>query len=264
MFERYTDEARKALQLADQEAKRFNHQFLGTEHMLLGLIKEGRGLAACALHSVGLNLKLLREEVEKFTSPGEEMVVMGKLLHSPRLKQALQKVERNERFTIETTDLLLALLFDHESSAARVLHSLNVTFEKLSIAIKALENRNIEISAGGKILLRRVSEAGSLEQENIAKEEKKMLGELLERRGWSTYTSGSALLLLEVFDSALKDKGVEEPCPALVVFLELLRNAQARPVDDQPWRTFFEALTQEVKKIEEIGDKWKELKERLL
>src|SRR6266404_521963 len=81
MYERFTDRARKVMQLANQEAQRFNHEYIGTEHILLGLIKEGSGVAANVLKNLDINLSKLRLEVEKIvqTGSGNEMVTMGKL-----------------------------------------------------------------------------------------------------------------------------------------------------------------------------------------
>jgi len=64
MFERFTDRARKVMALANQEAQRFNHEYVGTEHVLLGLVKEGQGVAANVLHNLSVDLKKIRLEVE--------------------------------------------------------------------------------------------------------------------------------------------------------------------------------------------------------
>ncbi|MBP8305103.1 MAG: hypothetical protein KBE04_13370, partial [Phycisphaerae bacterium] len=77
MFERFTDRARKVMALANQEAQRFNHEYLGTEHILLGLIKEGSGVGAAVLKNLDVDLKRLRVEVEKLVQAGPEMVTAG-------------------------------------------------------------------------------------------------------------------------------------------------------------------------------------------
>ncbi len=79
MYERFTDRARKVMQLANQEAQRFNHEYVGTEHVLLGLIKEGSGVAANVLRNLDVDLRKIRNEVEKIVQAGPEMVTMGKL-----------------------------------------------------------------------------------------------------------------------------------------------------------------------------------------
>ena len=83
MYERFTDRARKVMQLANQEAQRFNHEYIGTEHMLLGLIKEGSGVAANVLKNLDVDLRKIRLEVEKLVQSGPDMVTMGKLPQTP-------------------------------------------------------------------------------------------------------------------------------------------------------------------------------------
>src|SRR5215469_3888241 len=89
-YERFTDRARKVMQLANQEAQRFNHEYIGTEHLLLGLIKEGSGVAAHVLNYLDIDLRKVRLEVEKLVASGPEMVTMGKLPHTPRAKKAVE------------------------------------------------------------------------------------------------------------------------------------------------------------------------------
>ena len=87
MYERFTDRARKVMQLANQEAQRFNHEYIGTEHVLLGLIKEGSGVAANVLKNLDIDLRKIRMEVEKLVQSGPDMVTMGKLPQTPRAKK---------------------------------------------------------------------------------------------------------------------------------------------------------------------------------
>src|SRR5213082_689483 len=79
MFERFTDRARKVMALANQEAQRFNHEYIGTEHILLGLVKEGSGVGATVLKNLDIDLRKVRLEVEKLVKSGPDMVTMGKL-----------------------------------------------------------------------------------------------------------------------------------------------------------------------------------------
>ena len=83
MYERFTDRARKVMQLANQEAQRFNHEYIGTEHVLLGLVKEGSGVAANVLKNLDVDLRTIRLEVEKLVQSGPEMVTMGNLAIRP-------------------------------------------------------------------------------------------------------------------------------------------------------------------------------------
>src|SRR6266436_2941066 len=90
MYERFTDRARKVMQLANQEAQRFNHEYIGTEHILLGLVKEGSGVAANVLKNLDIDLRKIRLEVEKIVQSGPDMVTMGKLPQTPRAKKVIE------------------------------------------------------------------------------------------------------------------------------------------------------------------------------
>jgi len=89
MFERFTDRARKVMALANQEAQRFNHEYIGTEHILLGLVKEGSGVGANVLKNLDVDIKKLRLEVEKLVKSGPDMVTMGKLPQTPKAKKVV-------------------------------------------------------------------------------------------------------------------------------------------------------------------------------
>lgn len=90
MNERFTDRARKVMQLANQEAQRFNHEYIGTEHILLGLIKEGSGVAAHVLKNLDIDLRKIRLEVEKIVQSGPDTVTAGKLPQTPRAKKVIE------------------------------------------------------------------------------------------------------------------------------------------------------------------------------
>src|SRR5258706_1598843 len=91
MYERFTDRARKVMQLANQEAQRFNHEYIGTEHILLGLIKEGSGVAANVLNNLGIDLLMVRLDIEMIVQVGPDMVIMGsKLPQTPRAKRVIE------------------------------------------------------------------------------------------------------------------------------------------------------------------------------
>src|SRR2546428_81072 len=90
MFERFTDRARKVMALANQEAQRFNHEYIGTEHILLGLVKEGSGVGANVLKNLDVDLRKVRLEVEKLVKAGPDMVTMGKLPQTPRAKKVIE------------------------------------------------------------------------------------------------------------------------------------------------------------------------------
>src|SRR3954465_2197344 len=92
MYERFTDRARKVMQLANQEAQRLNHEYVGTEHILLGLVEEGAGVAANVLKNLDVDAGRIRPEVEKSVQHGPpgEQVVMGRLPHTPRAKKVIE------------------------------------------------------------------------------------------------------------------------------------------------------------------------------
>src|SRR4051812_29970482 len=90
MYERFTDRARKVMQLANQEAQRFNHDYIGTEHILLGLVKQGSGVAANVPKTLDVDLRKVRLEVEKLVQSGPDMVTMGKLPQTPRAKKVIE------------------------------------------------------------------------------------------------------------------------------------------------------------------------------
>src|SRR5262245_18436729 len=118
MYERFTDRDRKIMQLACQEAQRFNHEYIGTEHMLLGLIKEGSEVAANVLKNLDIDLSRVRSEAEKIvqTGPGSEMVTMGKLPQTPRAKKviesSIEEVRNLNHNYVGTEHLLLGLLLE--------------------------------------------------------------------------------------------------------------------------------------------------------
>ena len=130
MFDRFTDRAKKVMNLARQEAQRFNHEYLGTEHVLLGLVQEGSGVAANVLKQMNVDLTKIRTEVENIVKTGPSMVTMGQLPFTPRAKKvvelALEEASNLGHNYIGTEHLLLALLREQEGTAAHVLQALGV------------------------------------------------------------------------------------------------------------------------------------------
>jgi len=127
MYERFTDRARKVLQLANQEAQRFNHDHYDAVHILLGLVKEGSGVAANILKNLDLDLRKIRTEVEKLVQSGPEMVTMGKLPQTPLAKIVIQHSMEEARSLninyVGTEHILLGLLRISEGVVATVLTS---------------------------------------------------------------------------------------------------------------------------------------------
>jgi ATP-dependent Clp protease ATP-binding subunit ClpC len=133
-FDKFTERARKVLQLAQEEAQRFNHNYIGTEHILLGLVREGDGVAARVLNNLGIELHKVRSAVEFIIGRGDRMV-MGDIGLTPRAKRvielAVDEARRLNHHYIGTEHLLLGLVREGEGIAAGVLESLGVSLEKV-------------------------------------------------------------------------------------------------------------------------------------
>lgn len=132
MFGRFTERANRVMLLAEDEAKRLNHGYVGTEHLLLGLIREGQGVAARALAEVGINFNQVKSEIERVIGRGEQMIE-GKLGFTPRSKKVLNLAIDEARLLghnyIGTEHLLLGLIREGEGIAARILKELGVDLE---------------------------------------------------------------------------------------------------------------------------------------
>ncbi|MBN2064455.1 MAG: ATP-dependent Clp protease ATP-binding subunit, partial [Sedimentisphaerales bacterium] len=135
MFERFTDRARKIMALANQEAQRFNHEYIGTEHILLGLVREGSGVGANVLKNLDVDLRKVRLEIEKLVKSGPDMVTMGKLPQTPRAKKVIEYAIEEARALnhnyVGTEHLLLGLLRESEGVAAQVLMNLGLKLDKV-------------------------------------------------------------------------------------------------------------------------------------
>jgi len=133
-FDKFTDRARKVLTLAQEEAQRFNHNYIGTEHLLLGLVREGDGVAAKVLSNMGVQLPRVRSAVEFIIGRGDTMI-MGEIGLTPRAKKvielAVDEARRLNHHYIGTEHLLLGLVREGEGIAAGVLESLGVNLEKV-------------------------------------------------------------------------------------------------------------------------------------
>jgi len=133
MFDRFTDRARKVMSFARQEAERLNHDYIGTEHILLGLVKEGSGVAANVLENLDVDLEKVRLEVEKLVKPAPDVVTMGNLPFTPRAKKVLEYAMDEARALdhnyVGTEHLLLGLLREQEGLAAQVLMNLHLKLE---------------------------------------------------------------------------------------------------------------------------------------
>lgn len=136
MFERFTDRARKVFAFANQEAQRFNHEYIGTEHILLGLVKEDSGVVANVLKNLGLNKKMVRLEVEKLVKPGPDTLIsMGNLPQTPRTKKVIEYTIKESRDLnhnyIDTEHILLGLIREEDGIATKVLTNLGLDLAEI-------------------------------------------------------------------------------------------------------------------------------------
>lgn len=152
MFERFTEKAIKVIMLAQEEARRLGHNFVGTEQILLGLIGEGTGVAAKVLKSMGVNLKDARIEVEKIIGRGSGFVAV-EIPFTPRAKRVLELSLEEARQLghnyIGTEHLLLGLIREGEGVAARVLENLGVDLGKVRTQVIRMLGETAEVSVGG-------------------------------------------------------------------------------------------------------------------
>ena len=130
---KFSDRAQKVILVAQEEAKRLNHDYVGTEHLLLGLVALGEGLAIQVLVNLGVDLRRVRVEVEKLVPPGDNIMVLGEIPFSPRAKKVLEYAVEEAagmgHVYVGTEHLLLGLLHEKEGVAARVLEYLGVGYE---------------------------------------------------------------------------------------------------------------------------------------
>ncbi len=142
------------MQLANQEAQRFNHEYIGTEHILLGLIKEGSGVAANVLKNLDVDLRKIRLEVEKLVQSGPDMVTMGKLPQTPRAKKVIEysmEEARNLNHNyVGTEHILLGLLREQEGVAAQVLMNLGLKLEEVREEVLNLLGHGMEGPEGAE------------------------------------------------------------------------------------------------------------------
>ncbi|MFH1398332.1 MAG: ATP-dependent Clp protease ATP-binding subunit [Candidatus Omnitrophota bacterium] len=141
MFNRFTERARKVIILAKEEARRFNHDYIGTEHIFLGLIREGEGVAATVLEKLGISLENIRLEIEKLVQPGPTTQIIGDIPFTPRAKKSLELAAEEARALghnyIGTEHLLLGLIREEEGVASQVM--LNLGMDLNTVRNKVME-----------------------------------------------------------------------------------------------------------------------------
>ncbi|MBI4568023.1 MAG: NDP-hexose 4-ketoreductase, partial [Planctomycetes bacterium] len=169
MFERFTDRARKVMGLARQEAQKLNHEYIGTEHILLGLVQEGSGVAAHVLKRLDVDLNKIRAEIENLVQTGSNMVTMGQLPFTPTAKRVLElsfeEASALSHNYIGTEHLLLGLLKESEGVAAKVLINLGLKLD--DVREEVLELLGADMNAAG------ATPSGEAGEERGAKEKGK-------------------------------------------------------------------------------------------
>jgi ATP-dependent Clp protease ATP-binding subunit ClpC len=153
-YERFTERAKKVMLLANQEAQQFVHEHVGTEHLLLGLIAEGNGVAANVLKNFDLDLQKIRHEVEKLTPKGASTILLGRLPLTSRTKRvqeyALAEAANTNHNYAGTEHLLLGLLREPEGKAAQVLTNLGLQLDEIRRDVLSL--LGYEFDEAGTIL----------------------------------------------------------------------------------------------------------------
>jgi ATP-dependent Clp protease ATP-binding subunit ClpC len=166
MFERFTDRARHVIVLAQEEARLLNHSYIGTEHLLLGLVHEQDGVAARALEALGISLTAVRTEVEQMIGRGEGMP-SGHIPFTPRAKKVLElslrEALRLDHNYIGTEHILLGLIREGDGVAAQVLTKLGAGHEQVRQKVLDLlhQDRTGEGTGPRRVIGRRFSEMGS-------------------------------------------------------------------------------------------------------
>jgi ATP-dependent Clp protease ATP-binding subunit ClpC len=133
MSNRFTERAQRVILIAQEEAKRLNHDYVGTEHILLGLIALGEGVAAQVLANIGVDLRRVRSEIEKIVGTGDNVMLLGELPFTPRAKKvleyAVEEAQHMGHSYVGTEHLLLGLIREEEGVAARVLENLGLRLD---------------------------------------------------------------------------------------------------------------------------------------
>lgn len=171
MFEKFTERARKVMSLARQEAQRLNSEFIGSEHILLAIIQEGGGVASKVLKTFQIDLKRVRQEIDKLITPSTSpTVTLGQLPFSPRAKRVIE-IAGEESFrmqlnTIGTGSLMIGLLLEIEGIAAQVLKNLGFDLARLRTTVEEFEKSGISPPApstqkNGKMILKLYSKVAS-------------------------------------------------------------------------------------------------------
>ncbi|HXU23583.1 MAG TPA: Clp protease N-terminal domain-containing protein, partial [Tepidiformaceae bacterium] len=169
-FDKFTERARRVLTLAQEEAHRFNHNYIGTEHILLGLVREGDGVAAKVLANLGVELNKVRSAVEFIIGRGDR-TVLGEIGLTPRAKKvielAVDEARRLNHSYIGTEHLLLGLVREGEGIAAGVLESLGVNLERVRAETTRILSQSAPQAAGAGAGARQQTRTPTVDQLGI-------------------------------------------------------------------------------------------------
>jgi|CXWL01.1.fsa_nt_gi ATP-dependent Clp protease ATP-binding subunit ClpC len=155
MSNRFTERAQRVILIAQEEAKRLNHDYVGTEHILLGLIALGEGVAAQVLANLGVDLRRVRSEIEKIVGTGDNVMLLGEIPFTPRAKKvleyAVEEAQHMGHSYVGTEHLLLGLIREEEGVAARVLENLGLRLDVVREEVLNLlgEGQSQQASGGG-------------------------------------------------------------------------------------------------------------------
>lgn len=219
VFDRFSDRARKVMSFARQEAERFNHEYIGPEHILLGLVKEGTGVAVHVLENLRVDLEKIRVEVEKLIKPGPDEIIASQLPFSARGKMVLafaideaRALDHNYVGHVGTEHVLLGLLREDQSPAAQILKSMELKLEGVRTEVMEFLGTN---PTGEKVVKPSRTHAGAGKTiHNIAGDIMEFALKEAKAQGVDVITSDLILLgLLSVPDSlaakVLKKYGLE-------------------------------------------------------
>lgn len=169
MFDKFTNRAKQVIKLAKKEAQRLNHNYLGTEHLLLGLLKLGQGVAVNVLRNLNIDFETVRQEVERLVGYGPEIQVYGDPALTGRVKKVFEY--SNEEAAnlghnyVGTEHLLLGLLRQSDGVAAQVLENLNVNLSEVrKEVLKELETFNLQLPPSGSVGGGKTNDKGSGEK----------------------------------------------------------------------------------------------------
>ncbi|MDE2510362.1 MAG: ATP-dependent Clp protease ATP-binding subunit, partial [Elusimicrobia bacterium] len=155
MSNRFTERAQRVILIAQEEAKRLNHDYVGTEHILLGLIALGEGVAAQVLANLGVDLRRVRSEIEKIVGTGDNVMLLGEIPFTPRAKKvleyAVEEAQHMGHSYVGTEHLLLGLIREEEGVAARVLENLGLRLDVVrEEVLNLLGEGQSQAQGGGK------------------------------------------------------------------------------------------------------------------